>query len=126
MSNFDRYKDQISSNELPPQKPVSSSVHASHPTEPPNDSGRAFPNLHDNPGNFLIALLRFTPFFSLFEYVGDRCSLGKNRVIRVSKFKAVHPVWFRICFAADFVLALAVTIILILAAAVVLYKDLIK
>lgn len=103
--------------ETPPVKPM-------NPTEvTSSDDGQSLDH-NGLPIDALVRLQRLYPFARLLQHWADREGTALTPQRRVSIYHKNHPVYYHLCRTADFIVTLAITIIIIASVLVVLYKTL--
>jgi hypothetical protein len=121
MSDFRKYQKDVEKGGVWPIQLTD--VQAKDPKEVSNNPEQlsaASPT--QNTERFLIGLLGIAPFFSLFETIANGSYQGKNKTLKVSKFKAIHGIFFKCCIIADLIVRMIVVGILLGFAATALYK----
>jgi hypothetical protein len=121
MSKLDKYQKEAreAKEEVAPEKPVE--VLSSNSQEM-RELPREVPSPSDDPGKFLVGLLKVAPFSNLFDFVASCLFLGKTANAKAIKFKAAHPWFFRVCFSLDIFTRFSVVVLLLAAAAGALYR----
>lgn len=124
MSRLEKYIKEASQGHPLPESKMDG-ITSSNPEEILPRTSSCHPKPTRDAEQFLLSLLRVTPFFDLFQYIASNHYNGKNEKSKLLKLKNRHPAYFHVCFCLDIFFRFIVLSVLIAVSNIVLWKILI-